>query len=251
MKHLLLIILGLVLVNTTLQAQSFTAVADTTYSADTLNSEIIFEITVTNTSNSELTLYVKRTVNNLPSDWTSSLCFNYCFSPTLDSIATSSDFGARPLSVGESRELTLHVFPHTNNGTGYVTLRFGDAFNFSDSLVIDFTAATNPVGVESEEHEVTEFHLSQNYPNPFSAKGGQTTTIKYTIPKISGVEMQHSASLRVYNILGEEIATLVNKRQTPGNYSVTFDAGKLTSGIYFYRLQVGNYSATKKMILIR
>jgi hypothetical protein len=57
--------------------------------------------------------------------------------------------------------------------------------------------------------------------------------------------------LKVYDLLGREVATLVNKQQTPGNYSVNFDASKLTSGVYFYRLQSGNFIDTKKMILMR
>ncbi len=92
-----------------------------------------------------------------------------------------------------------------------------------------------------------KFVLSQNYPNPFNP----TTTIQYSIPKLNGVETRYITSLRVYNILGEEVATLVNKYQAPGNYSVQFDASGLSSGTYFYTLKVGNFSSTKKMILLK
>ncbi len=105
-----------------------------------------------------------------------------------------------------------------------------------------------PDGVEYEDENIpAKFSLSQNYPNPFNP----TTTIKYSIPANAGVETQNLASLRIYNILGEEIATLVNERQIPGNYSVTFDASNLASGVYFYTLRVGNFVATKKMILLK
>ncbi len=90
------------------------------------------------------------------------------------------------------------------------------------------------------------YSLSQNYPNPFNP----STKIKYSIPT---VEKGHALSvqLRVYDLLGREVATLVNKEQQPGNYEVTFDASTLSSGTYFYRLQAGNFSQIKKMILLK
>ncbi len=91
------------------------------------------------------------------------------------------------------------------------------------------------------------FELFQNYPNPFNP----VTTIKYSIPSLGGVETLHATSLRIYNILGKEVATLVNEKQAPGNYSVQFDASNLPSGIYFYTLRAGNFTATKKMILLK
>ena len=79
------------------------------------------------------------------------------------------------------------------------------------------------------------------YPNPFNP----STTIKYSIPKQSNV------TLKVFDVLGSEVATLVNKEQPQGNYEVEFDGSELTSGIYFYRLQAGDFVETKKMILIK
>ncbi len=93
----------------------------------------------------------------------------------------------------------------------------------------------------------SEFFLSQNYPNPFNP----TTTIKYAIPANAGGETHGCVSLRIYNVLGENIATLVNAKQSPGNYSVQFNASNLPSGVYFYTLRVGNFVATKKMILLK
>ena len=85
------------------------------------------------------------------------------------------------------------------------------------------------------------FTLNQNYPNPFNP----TTIIKYQIPKSSFV------SVKVYDLLGNEIATLVNKEQTAGSYEVEFAASGLSAGIYFYRLRTDNYGQTKKMILLK
>jgi hypothetical protein len=93
------------------------------------------------------------------------------------------------------------------------------------------------------------FLLFQNYPNPFNP----STTIKYSIPvegKITNSKLK-SVVLRVYDVLGKEVATLVNENQKPGNYEVEFDGSSLSSGIYFYRLQAGDFIETKKMILIK
>jgi hypothetical protein len=87
----------------------------------------------------------------------------------------------------------------------------------------------------------TDYSLSQNYPNPFNP----TTAIQYTVPK-SGTVL-----LKVYNSLGQEVATLVNGAVTAGQHSVTFDAHNLASGVYFYRLVAGTYSATMKMMLLK
>ncbi len=109
------------------------------------------------------------------------------------------------------------------------------------------------VGVEETETQPQGFALYQNYPNPFNP----TTTIKYTIPQINNVETLfaesggHATSLRIYNILGEEVAILVNEKQSPGNYTVQFDASDLPSGVYFYTLRVGDLVASKKMVLLK
>ena len=87
----------------------------------------------------------------------------------------------------------------------------------------------------------SEFSLSQNYPNPFNP----TTTIKYQIPELSFV------TLKVYDVLGSEIATLVNEEKPIGNYEVNLEANGLPSGIYFYKLQAGDFIETKKMVLLR
>jgi len=87
----------------------------------------------------------------------------------------------------------------------------------------------------------TQFTLSQNYPNPFNP----ATMIEYAIPQNSMV------TLKVYNILGQEVASLVNQEQKASSYAVNFDASRLASGIYFYKLQAGSFTLTKKMLLLK
>jgi hypothetical protein len=96
--------------------------------------------------------------------------------------------------------------------------------------------------IKQENAEVpVKYELLQNYPNPFNP----TTTIKYSIPK-SGL-----VTLKVYNILGQEVSSLVNREQKIGTYNVTFDASKLASGVYMYKIQSGSYSLIKKMMLLK
>ena len=85
------------------------------------------------------------------------------------------------------------------------------------------------------------FNLSQNYPNPFNP----TTKVRYSIPASGPV------TLRVFNILGAEVATLVNEVQHAGVYVVDLNAAKLSSGVYFYRIDAGSFTSTKKMILMK
>jgi len=103
------------------------------------------------------------------------------------------------------------------------------------------------VSVNKSAAAPTKFKLSQNYPNPFNP----STTIKYSIPtdktQVGGVLVM----LKIYDILGRQVATLVNKQQSAGNYEVKFDAKELSSGIYFYRIQLEDFTDSKKMILIK
>lgn len=93
-----------------------------------------------------------------------------------------------------------------------------------------------------------KFSLEQNYPNPFNP----TTTIKYNIPDLkSGNHNSESVSLIVFDVLGRQVASLVNQKQKPGSYKILFDAGRFASGIYFYNLRCGNISLSRKMILMK
>ena len=90
-----------------------------------------------------------------------------------------------------------------------------------------------------------EFSLEQNYPNPFNP----TTKIRFTIR--GNVETRHGVSLRIYDILGNEVATLVNEVKEPGYYEVEWDASNFASGVYIYRLTSGRFVSTKKMLMLK
>jgi len=100
----------------------------------------------------------------------------------------------------------------------------------------------NATGVLNDESAVPKkYSLAQNYPNPFNP----STIISYSLPKESMVK------LKIYNILGQEVSTLVNKLQTAGNYQVTFNAGSMPSGVYFYKLSADSFNQVKKMLLLK
>ena len=96
-------------------------------------------------------------------------------------------------------------------------------------------------GIDDVSFNPTKFNLFQNYPNPFNP----TTKISYQIFKRGFV------SLKIFDVLGNEIATLVSEEKTAGEYEVNFSGLSLSTGIYFYRLQSGGYSITKKMTLVK
>ena len=95
--------------------------------------------------------------------------------------------------------------------------------------------------VEANAAKPLNFALNQNYPNPFNP----TTTISYSIPEKSFV------SLKVYNILGKEVSSLVSSQEEAGSHQVNFNAMNLSSGIYFYTIRAGNFTATKKLMLLK
>jgi PKD repeat protein len=122
--------------------------------------------------------------------------------------------------------------------------RLDNAASFQNyNYIIDNWMNYIPVGVENENTSeiISEFHLYQNYPNPFNP----STRITYSIPNSSLV------TLKIYDVLGKEIEVLVDEYQSANTYSVIFNANELSTGIYFYKLQAGEYLTTKKMILVK
>lgn len=125
----------------------------------------------------------------------------------------------------------------TNIGYLYAGMDYYGLYKSVDKVVTD---------VENVEMNPTEFVLHQNYPNPFNP----STTIRYSIPNLGNKDFC-SVRLKVYNVLGSEITTLVNEQQQSGQYEVQFDASNLTSGVYYYQLKAGAFIRTNKMILAK
>jgi YVTN family beta-propeller protein len=157
--------------------------------------------------------------------------------------------------------------PAINGGSGSLAIGFGDSLFVArsgrivlyngrtlDSLnQFTLSAGTTYYGLATATllsttgtpvtaHPVAQaFKLEQNYPNPFNP----STTINYSLSQVGSV------TLKVYDVLGREIATLVNERKAAGSYTAIFSADRFSSGIYFYRLQSGNFVQTKKMMLVK
>ena len=120
----------------------------------------------------------------------------------------------------------------TKSDTIEFTITDGNSINITKQFILQYTIPA-------------EYKLEQNYPNPFNP----TTKIRYSIANVgSGLAL---TELKVFDILGNEIATLVDEQKEAGYYEVEFAATQLASGVYFYRLQAGNFIQTKKMILLR
>jgi hypothetical protein len=107
---------------------------------------------------------------------------------------------------------------------------------------VNLSIASLPLGVDEKGNSVpVKYSLEQNYPNPFNP----TTSIEFQNPKLGYV------SLKVFNLLGQEVATLLNEQKAQGTYRVMWDASGLASGVYFYRLHGDGFVATKKLLLMR
>jgi len=134
---------------------------------------------------------------------------------------------------GTTTEIKSYRFVDANLTSGSYSYRlkqidFGGAFQYSDVVNVNVTA-------------LVQFELSQNYPNPFNP----STTIYFSLPQSSNV------TLRVFNTLGQEVKTLLNQYMVTGAHSVKFDASDLNSGIYFYKLEAGQFAEVRKMMLVK
>ena len=148
-----------------------------------------------------------------------------------------------------------HISLTINGGSSWTTEYFGQDTAFYGCCFVDplsgwvvgsnglilHTANGGISSVETENKLPLGFALSQNYPNPFNP----STKIKYSVPQTSRVQ------IKVYDVLGNEVATLVNEEKPAGVYEANWNAANLSSGVYFYQIKAGNYVETKKMILMK
>jgi hypothetical protein len=132
---------------------------------------------------------------------------------------------------GGTVDFTHEIFDNTGGGHP------NDGFD-ATVYTLDFSGI---VGVEDAGQLPQNYTLDQNYPNPFNP----STTITYAVPQNSFI------SLRVFDILGNEVQTLVDETKSAGTYTVSFDAASVPSGVYFYSLEAGNFVSTKKMLLLK
>ncbi len=174
--------------------------------------------------------------------------FNTVMFTTMYAETTFEKWGlTKPKKVFE--EYTLHppIFSLTQDiglDSIYFYFDFGDTWIVLKGCILDGTVYgdTTAVSVENEEPLLPfNFELAQNYPNPFNP----TTKIEFRISE------KEFVSLKVYDVLGNELETLINEQKPAGNYEVEFDGKGLPSGVYFYRLKAGSFIETEKMVLLK
>jgi len=164
---------------------------------------------------------------------------------SLTTLQSQQSFTISSLDVGQTQSLSWSLVTSDTvsaSKTYLISLHSDSSKVESKTGLFDVKSNTNTTGISRFTTPVpSNYKLAQNYPNPFNP----TTNIRYTLPT-----SQH-VTLQVYNTLGQLVATLVNKDEAAGEYSVTFNADKLPSGLYIYRLKAENYTETKKMMLIK
>lgn len=244
MKKIFIIVFLFVAMNNSL-AQTFTY-----YSTDTIRNYQLaavetFYVPVINITSSPINIFAARKLINVPPNWITSICFDgTCFADFVDSVATTPDFGFPSLAPGDTLLLGLHFFTDSSNASGNATMVVGNLDNPGETQSLTFYLTNDPLAVDENILAEKNFVLYQNYPNPFNP----STIISYRLSASGNV------SLKVFDILGNEIATLIDndfKEAGYYNYLLSTVNFPLSSGIYFYRLQAGNFVQTKKMILLR
>ncbi|MEW6196868.1 MAG: alpha/beta fold hydrolase [Bacteroidota bacterium] len=176
---------------------------------------------------------------------------NYRF--VINSLTTNGSFDFNVINIDEGtvlKDIYFEEIPISINSISTANL---DNSNFEIFIEMDENGDGNvdqvyqPTAVTSVDKNDRygnisySFELKQNYPNPFNP----TTTISYSIPETQFV------TLKIFDVLGKEVATLVNEEKLSGNYEIKFNGGGLPSGVYFYRLRVGNFVQTKKLLLLK
>lgn len=185
------------------------------------------------------------------------------YGATWNTLATAANFANAPAKVISVDSTDGYIYVGTYAGVYVSTNKGGTWSEFGtglpnavvDDIAIQYSTHTLRVGthgrgawqvdittgIASPSGEPYTFAVNQNYPNPFNP----TTIISYQLSVISPV------TLKVYDVLGREVETLVNEKESAGIHSVNFNASSLPSGVYFYRLVAGNMTATKKMVLLK
>lgn len=158
-------------------------------------------------------------------------------------------FIAKTTNGGETW-VTQYQLPFSSNGAESISMidtNLGWTVNSLGEVYKTTNGGVSFIGGEAANELPTDFVLFQNYPNPFNP----TTKIHFEIPLLGGDERGGLVTLNVYDILGNEVAALVNEEKPAGEYEVEFNGSSLSSGVYFYQLKAGTYSETKKMLLLK
>lgn len=190
---------------------------------------------VYNLTDSLITVNLVRFCNNLPDGWTSSICFDVCVSPAVDTVTSV-------IAPMDSLPYTLTVTTQgSEKDSGEVCLKFY-AVGAYDTLSQNFNVTVTPTAIdESPEAVNRDFRLFGNFPNPFNPQ----TTIRYRIERTARVKID------IFTVNGQQVMTLLDRVQKSGYHEVMLNAEHLSSGVYYYRLKTPKHVAYGKMILLK
>ena len=194
--------------------------------------------TIHNVSSGAITIVIVRRVNDLPDNWTSSVCLgSICYNESIDSVSVQ-------IAGGDSSTCSLLAW---TNGTGTGTVQLDIfAIESNDHSIVDVNFYAGTVGLDENQFHPKHITLYQNYPNPFNP----ITTIHYDLPEDALV------SINIYDLMGRNIRSLVNTNQSAGYRSIRWDATNnlgepVSAGMYIYTIQAGKFRQTKKMVLLK
>lgn len=227
-----------------LTGQSFTVAASSAQTSGNPTDWIPVEIDVTNISGAQLNLRVEIIERSaLPEGWDTQICFFMnCFPP-------GSSMHEGDMAAGHKEPLDITFITSETPATGTVRVRVTNMDDESEKVELSFTATTGTTSAAAAPL-ASELRLSQNYPNPFALNRNASTVISYRTPE-SGM-----TTLKVYNLLGREVRTLVNEARPAGRTTVTWDGRNNTgrvvpAGIYVYKLTTNTQSVSRRMMLTR
>ncbi len=158
-------------------------------------------------------------------------------------LARGADFATNTIVVNAQgiTDTSIIVAGMNVNTFHFWKVRANNTFGISNWSEVWRFKTVNPLGVDDEFLMPQQYALDQNYPNPFNP----TTNFRFSIPQAG------FTTLRIYNLLGQQVAVVIDEYMSPGSYDVRFDASGLSSGIYLYTIRVNDFSASKKMILMK
>ena len=194
-----------------------------------------FNGTIHNLSSDTITIIVVRQVNELPNNWTSSVCLDMiCYNEAVDSVS---------VQIGQGDSTACGVLAWISGpGEGTVQLDIFD-LDSDEHLFLDINFYAGMVEISKDLIKPNQFLLFPAYPNPFNP----VTRMRFNIP----VETQHAISLQVFDVNGRPIVSLVNKVLQAGQHEIEWSASGVPSGVYFAELVSGNYRQVQKLVLMK
>jgi len=198
---------------------------------------------VKNLTSSPITIRIQRERNDLPPGWSTYFCLEQCWAPETSDVEDV-------LEAGKTSLLKVTFGTSSTPGRGETDFVLSLVSNPSEKYSVSFSVTTSLTSLSDRNSNPSSVTLAQNYPNPFSVSEASISTIGYTSPRNGRV------TLRIYNLLGREVRTLINEVRPAGVFNVTWDArdnrGNLVpTGIYIYKISSRQTTVSRRMLVTR